>query len=251
MHVADDLIQGIAVNRQARVSEFPGRGERLLDGCARFQGDDARVGRHHVTSGEARIIKDTRDHALLDGEKDPLGGTCAHQHLDLLRAGAVIIARIGVPQAQDQVGREKQEADRPGSDAGEKFEETCHSHGPALGLANGQALGHQLTQQQGGIGDSHHNYCQGDLGSVGLQERDFFQQGSQHAGSLDTTHCRCQGGHHGDADLHGCQEFARLALQVEGPGGARVAPLGLCLQAGLAGGHHGDLRRSEKSVQQD
>ena len=186
--------------------------------------------------------------------KDPFLAAPVDHHLDLFLADLLLVG-VGVDaqQTEDQVGGGGEDGHHRGKDLGDGGDEGREGQGQGLRLFHAQALGDQLPEHQGKVGqqegDEHHGQGVqggGREGSSGGQE-----QTGEPVGEIVRGKGAAQKARKGDGDLNGRQKLSGPAGepgQAQGP----FIPLGHQLgQLVVVHGDHGDLRAGEDRIERD
>jgi len=168
--------------------------------------------------------------------------------LDLLFSHPLLGLAGLAQQSQHGLARDVEQPDHRRADGRNQLHGRRDPGGYALGIAQGDLLGHQLAQDQGNIGDGHDNHANADdIGDI-VGNADGFEPVGEPEAQGGAGKSARQDTHQGDADLYRRQELARVLSERDGNGGAVIALVGHGAQARGTGGDNGQFRHGQQAV---
>ena len=212
---ADHDVDAAIAGRQARML---GLHQQFADGALiGLQIDPVDLGarRHHRAHGAVAKPHDAGNHAPLVGFDGAVMLGLGNQHLDLL-VGHLLFAFAALaeqPQygAAGNVEQEDQRRRNGGEDGHRRRHPGCH----AFGIAQGDLLGHQFTDDQREIGDDGNDNADAERIGDAFANARRGQEDRQPVAKRGAGEGAGKDADQGNADLHRRQEFARVLSQAQ------------------------------------
>ena len=123
--------------------------------------------------------------------------------------------------------------------------------GHRLGIGQRKLLGHQLADDQRAVGDERHHDADAERIGDAARHAQFGERVGEAQADGGARKGARQHADQRDADLHGGQELAGVGGQEQGALGAGDATLGHHAQARRPGGHHGQFRHRQQTIEND
>ena len=253
---ADDIVGVLLVHRE------PGQAgvlDGLLDLLRRvLRPEHHHIGAvdHYVLGGGVVELKNILDHFFFAGLNGALLLADIHHHADaLFRYLIALLVGVDMYQTEHAVGGDGQKPDERAHGHRQRAYHTAGKAGHRLALLHGDALGHQLPEDQGKEGEDHgdEDDRQGvdrPGGGVGQGVLNGKKAGDA-SGKVVRGESRTQKARQGDADLDGGEEAGGRLHDRQQADGLFVALLGLAADHRLIQGEDGDFRGGEKGVEGD
>ena len=252
-HDAQHLVQPAAADRIARMAVLAHHRQRLLHRLGGIQPRDITTRDHHradlpVIQPEhvahhlvLMLLDHAGVHAFFQAGGDLFFG---HRSLGVL---------ADAQHAQDALGADRQQSHERPRQAGQPVHRRRDDTGHGLGIHLAQPLGHQLTEDDGDVGDDHHHQRRArDAGHALADHRQLLvQPGGQRLGERGLADDAVEHADGGDADLHRGEELRRVVVQLHGLACPGVPAFHQHLQPRLAAGGQRHFRHGEQAVEDD
>ncbi len=246
VEVAEHLVERRTGHRVAGVGLLDDDGDRLGEAHVAAEEDDVASRLHHLAERAVAGLEDVVDESSL-ALGDVLVAGDHHPQLllvDLVAGGVGVAAE----EADEQVGRERQQPDDRCHHGGELAERRREELGDPHRALQREPLGHELTEDQRQVRHDEGGHDQRHR--VGRRGAEALEDGREGRCERRGTEGGGEEARHRDADLHGREE----PVGVAGEGGDRVpaAPLGVeALHLSGAQRDQRDLGRREHTAHQD
>ena len=143
---ADDLVDRLLEDRDPRVALLDHDTDRLVQGRRCGQGDDRDARGHHLVQAPVAQLDDRVDHLLLLGLQHALLPAPLHDQHQLLGADLCLGPDLCAEHPGDGGGDPREEGDERGEDPRQEIDRTGQRHREALGMREGERLGHELAE---------------------------------------------------------------------------------------------------------
>ncbi len=242
-----DLVEALPARRIARMAAF---GDLLADGLGRVVEVDPvhfDTRRHHAPDRAVGKAQHALDHVAL-GHVEHAGLRALRDHALhlLLRHRALALLR-DAQEAGKRPGGNAEEPHDGGAGDGEPRHDRGNGGGDALGIVEGDALWHQLADDEREIGDGDHD--QGERDGIGVGAERLLPHQAQRLGQRGAGKGAGEDADQSDADLHGGEKTRRLFEQLQRRARAGHVLVRHLLQPGATRRHDGQLRHGEEAVQ--
>ena len=216
-------------------------------------GDVAGVG-HQVPGHGLAEVEHVVDPLALFPLNGAPGLAQVHHHADLL-LGDGLLLRLGAQahEPEQAVGGHGQQPHRRPQDGGDAPHHAAGDLRHLHGLLHGDALGHQLAEHQGEVGqdDGHRHQGHRVEHRGGEADAQAQQPVGEHLREGVSGEGGAQEARQGDGNLNGGEEAGGLLHHLQELGGGAVALLRHHAELAGVEGDDGDLRHGEEGVDQD
>ena len=215
------------------------------------QGHDVHARHHDLVHAALAELQDAADHLLFLGLDGALLPSPFHEDAQLLAGDGVVRHVADAEQSGDAVRDGRQQPDHGCEEQAQELDGPGQRERVALGVGQGQRLGHQLAEDDGHEADHEGHDEQGQDVRGRLQRTDGAQAVGHVAGDAGTGEGSRQEAHEGDAQLDGGQQATRALGHATHASSARIALVAELADAAAAHRHERDLRRHEDGVDED
>ncbi len=251
---ADDVVEVLLVDRDARVPGLHDHAEHLVDRVAHLDRLDPDARHHHLVHLGLGQLDDPVDHLLLVLFDASLLAPRLDEHLQLLGRQVAGLGPILAPQGAHQDVRDgRYEPHNRAQRTIEPADRARHEEGEAVREGERQRLRHQLADDDRRQCDEQRHDHEADLvgGILDEGQRDQLDHPGEAAGERHGAKGGGEEAEEGERDLDRGQEAARVLGQVLGHS-CRAVPLADQLVEPMAlDGDQGDLAGREEAPDRD
>ena len=246
-----DVLDRAASHRQQRMMAVAQHRYDLFVRVLKIDPHDVGARRHDRAHRPVAKPQHGGDHAPLVALDHARGRSFGDQRLDLFFRDGRLLAGVAADEAEHEPGRGIQQPDDGRGDAREHVHGRRDGARDPLGIAQREILGNQFADHDREIGDQPDHDGVADCGRRERAQPVFAKCVGEHVGQRRAGKHAGENADHGDADLDGRQEAARILGQPEGDRRAAPAVLGHHLQPGFARGHDREFGQREHPVKGD
>lgn len=220
-------------------------GQVVLD----IQPDDVRARHHDRARGAVVEPQHAVDHGLLARVEHAFGRALADHGAHFALGHAAVAGAANAEHGQNGAGRHIEQADQGPRHQRQPAHRPGDETGHALGVTQGDVLGHQFADDEREIGGQRHDHAERDAVGIAAVDAQALQPLRKRRRQRGAAERAGQDADQGDADLHRGQKAPRIFRQLQRPAGAAVARMLQRLQARAPRRHHGHFGQGQQPVE--